>query len=285
MRGVQIFFHFGVLWVRRNERKFVTTKQMKSFHPKKGYKYDAIKLHMTTTFDPKHFFDKIYCISVDSREDRRADAKKQFAAIGLLDRVEFILVRKHPENREKGIFQSHILCINKGLQEGGEHILIFEDDILIKKFQPRSLLNAIDYLHRTPSWNSFLLGAISSKITVTDEQSVVKLGYRSLAHAYALNRPFAEHLARKSWDGTPFDELLRQECKDYYALSPMIAFQSDSSTDNQRIILDRVRRLLGGLPFIQRANEFFQRYKRVIVCSHLLLAIAILLLLFRLWAK
>jgi GR25 family glycosyltransferase involved in LPS biosynthesis len=240
---------------------------------------------MTVPFDPNHFFDKIYCISIDTRRDRREDAKKQFANIGLLNRVEFVIVKKHPENREEGIFQSHMICINKGLQAGGKHILIFEDDILIKKFQPQSLLSAIDFLQKIPSWNSFLLGAISSKITATDEQSVVKLQYRSLAHAYALNRPFAEHLTRRSWDGTPFDELLRQECKDYYALSPMIAFQSDTSTDNQRILLDRVRRLLGGLPFIQRANEFFQRYKRVIVYSHLLLTMAFLLLLIRPWAR
>ena len=233
---------------------------------------------MSTPFDPNHFFDKIYCISIDTRSDRRADAKEQFMKIGLLDRVEFVIVRKHPENREKGIFQSHMHCLNKGLQEGGKHILIFEDDILIKNFQPQSLLSAIAFLQNLPSWNAFFLGAISSRITRTPEQSVVLLHYRSLAHGYAINRPFAEHLVRKSWDGTPYDDLLRKECKEFYALSPMIAFQSDASTDNQRILLDRVRRVFGGLPVIQRVNEVFQQYKRIIVCAHILVFMVFVLL-------
>ncbi len=240
---------------------------------------------MTHPTNPWSFFDKIYCISIDTRIDRRTEAKKQFSGCELLERVEFVLVKKHPADQERGIFESHIMCLKKGLEAGAEHILIFEDDILIKKFQSRSLLSAIQFLQKIPSWNGFFLGAISSGITRTSEQSIVRLHYRSLAHGYAITRSFAEHLVRKSWDGTPWDELLRLECKDFYALSPMIAYQSDASTDNQRILLDRVRRLFGGLPVIQRVNEFFQRYKLVIVCAHLLLGMAIFLLLIRAWTN
>ena len=49
--------------------------------------------------DPWKFFDTIYCISVDDRLDRREQVKKQFAGVGLLERVEFVLVVRHPENR------------------------------------------------------------------------------------------------------------------------------------------------------------------------------------------
>ena len=232
---------------------------------------------MSATFDPKHFFDKIYCISIDTRSDRRADAKKQFANIGLQNRVEFVLVKKHPENREKGIFQSHMHCLQKGLEAGAEHILIFEDDIFIKNFQPRTLVGAIEFLTKTPHWSAFFLGAISSKMTRTASQSVVNIHYRCLAHAYALNRPFAEHISRQSWDNIPFDDLMRRHCKEYYALSPMIAFQSGASTDNQTLILDRMRRFFGGLPFIQKSNEFYQYHKHIIVCTHLLVFMALVL--------
>ena len=33
------------------------------------------------------FFDRIYCISLDKRTDRSAEVRKQFAVVGLLDRV------------------------------------------------------------------------------------------------------------------------------------------------------------------------------------------------------
>ncbi|MEX1349306.1 MAG: hypothetical protein AB1Z31_16390, partial [Desulfobacterales bacterium] len=56
------------------------------------------------------FFDKIYCITLDERADRRADATAQFEKVGLADKVEFVIVKKHPHNIEQGIFESHLTC-------------------------------------------------------------------------------------------------------------------------------------------------------------------------------
>ena len=233
---------------------------------------------MTPTANPWSFFDRIYCISIDTRIDRRTEAKKQFAGCGLLERVEFVLVKKHPADQERGIFQSHIMCLKKGLKAGAEHILIFEDDILIKNFQQHSLGNAVTFLQKNTHWNAFFLGAIINKMEKTDTQSVVTIQFRCLAHAYAVNRPFAEHIVCQSWKDIPFDNLLRKHSKEFYALSPMIAFQSGASTDNQTIFLDRMRRFLGGLPFIQKSNEFLQRHKGIIVCAHILVFMVLSLL-------
>lgn len=225
---------------------------------------------MTAPIDPWSFFDKIYCISIDTRIDRREEAKKQFSSVGLLDRVEFVLVQKHPENREEGIFQSHMQCLEEGLAAGADHILIFEDDVLLRNFRPQSLLDAADFLKTTPTWKAFFLGAICSKMIKTEEPAVVQLQYRCLAHGYCLNRPFAEQIAAEPWNNIPYDVLLQKKCNNFYALSPMIAFQSKASSDNQTIFLDTLRRFFGGLPFIQRSNEIFQRHKILIVSLHLL---------------
>ncbi len=224
---------------------------------------------MAPTADSWFFFDKIYCISIDTRADRRSEAKRQFEDVGLLERVEFELVKKHPHNREKGIFQSHMLCLNKGLQAGARHILIFEDDILFQGFKPKTLQNATQFLQNIPTWNGFFLGGITTKMTKTDEQSVVNIQYRCLAHAYALNRSCAKRIVQESWNDIPFDDLLRSHCKDFFAIYPMIAFQSPASTDNQTIVIDKMRRFFGGLPFIQKTNEFFQRHKTLIITIHL----------------
>jgi len=75
--------------------------------------------------DPWAFFDKIYCITLQSRPDRRAQASHQFAAAGILSRVEFVVVPKHPDRQEAGIYQSHQECLRRGLRDNGCHILIF----------------------------------------------------------------------------------------------------------------------------------------------------------------
>lgn len=229
------------------------------------------------------FFDKVYCISVDCRSDRREQAKKQFADTGLLERVEFVIVGKHPENREKGIVQSHMHCLKKGLKAGARRILIFEDDVFFQGVDAKALHEACAFLHNRTKWNGFFLGCITSGSSKTEQKSLVKIKYRCLSHAYALNRPFAERLVREYWSGIPFDGLLRRHNTDFYALYPMCAFQGLCGTDNQTVIIDRLRRLFGGLPFIQKANEFYQNHKALLIIAHLAILIMLGAVALKLW--
>lgn len=215
------------------------------------------------------FFDHIYCISIDVRIDRRQQVTKELARVGLLERVEFIIVKKHPTNPEQGIFESHMHCINKGLASGGRHILIFEDDVFFRGFRAQTLREACLFLDNRLNWEVFFLGCLTTGSIPTETKSVVKVKYRCLAHAYAVNRPFAELLSRQTWQGIPFDDLLRQYNSDFFALYPMMAFQSLSRTDNQTVAVDRIRRLFGGLQFIQKSNELFQNHKMFIISAHL----------------
>ncbi len=219
--------------------------------------------------DSWSFFDKIYCISIAERRDRRREAREQFARAGLLEKVEFILVKKHENDRELGIYQSHLSCLQKGLAAGAEHILIFEDDIIFKKFSPARLEEACEFLGGRPEWNMLFLGGIVRGSRKTSRKSVAMINYRCLAHAYGVNRKFAEELVRKPWRGIPFDNLLGRINREFYAVCPMFAFQSNSRSDNQTTLIDKRRRMLGGLIFIQRANELFHRQKTLIIISHL----------------
>lgn len=206
------------------------------------------------------FFDKIYCISLDKRIDRREQAKKQFAQVGILDLVEFVIVAKHPTNQEKGIYDSHMKCLIKGIESGAQHILVFEDDVFFERFNSDALRRACQYLNKVPTWNGFFLGCMIDGSSRTGEKSLNRITHRTLAHAYALNRSFAKELVQKKWNGTPFDEFLRLHNNNYYALYPMCAFQGLSGTDNQRVAIDRIRRVFGGLPFIQKVNELYHNH-------------------------
>lgn len=212
------------------------------------------------------FFDKIYCISLDNRSDRREQARKEFDTLGILERVEFVIVAKHPTDREQGIFQSHMECLNRGIAAGGHHILVFEDDVFFQRYDAHGLHQACTHL-ASIAWNGFFLGCITDGSTRTAEKSLAKIHYRTLAHAYALNRPFADRLVQEKWSGVPFDEFLRRRGENFYALSPMCAFQGHSGTDNQRVAIDRMRRIFGGLPFIQKANELYHNHRLSLLCA------------------
>ncbi|MFN2353936.1 MAG: glycosyltransferase [Desulfopila sp.] len=212
------------------------------------------------------FFDKIYCISLDNRGDRREQAHKEFEKLGILERVEFVIVAKHPTDREQGIFQSHMECLKRGIAAGGRNILVFEDDVFFQRYDAHGLRRACTSL-ASITWNGFFLGCITDGSMKTTEKNLVKIHYRTLAHAYALNRPFAETLVQETWAGVPFDEFLRRRGDNFYALSPMCAFQGCSGTDNQRVAIDRMRRIFGGLPFIQKTNELYHNHRLSLLCA------------------
>ncbi len=233
---------------------------------------------MNAIFDPQQFFDKIFCISVASRVDRQETAKQVFAELGILQRVEFVLVQKHPSNPEEGIFESHLQCLSRGVKEGGKHILIFEDDISIAYFEEERNTEAIRQLQQLENWDTFFLGAISSGSRKTASKYLAEIDYRCLTHGYALNRPFAQKIIEEQWEGVAYDGFLKKRCRNSYAPVPMIAFQSTSISDNKTIFLDKMRRFFGGLQFLQRSNELLQRYKLPIIIAHLLVLVAAFLL-------
>ena len=233
---------------------------------------------MNTSSNPWHFFDRIYCISLLSRKDRLEEVKKQFASVGLLELVEFILVEKQQQNPEEGIFTSHMHCLQKGLAAGAETILVFEDDVCFQGFSVERLRQAVTFLRDTPSWKAFFLGGITGAVKKTKSPAVSKIHYRCLAHAYALNRPFAKQFSQNTWQEIPFDNLLQNHCSEFFSLTPMIAFQSNASTDNKTFFIDRSRRFFGGLQLIQKLNEFYQQHKSILISSHLFFFFLLLIL-------
>lgn len=222
------------------------------------------------------FLDKAYCISLRHRADRRRQSEIQFGLVGLLDRVEFVECTRHPQNSEQGIFESHLLCIRKGLESGARHMAVFEDDVIFDDFSPDRVTGSVRFLKSLDDWEVLFLGCLVSGSRSTASPAVRQVRYRSLAHAYVLNRPFAEKLDKIKWSGKPFDAMLQSFVRSPYAIYPSIAFQSSASSDNLRLKgLDRIRRLCGGLLFIQKMNERFHRNIKTIVLVHLLAALAI----------
>lgn len=228
------------------------------------------------------FFDRIYCISLEERTDRRQAAETSFAKVGLAGKVEFVLVKPHPSDREQGMYESHMTCLRKGLEAGAENILVFEDDVIFDRFNAMQFRQCINFLEQHPTWKVFLLGALIRSSRKTSNPFIQKVRYQSLAHAYALHRPYAETLAYQPWQGIVIDTIFRPLKDDIYAVYPMFAFQNDFSSDNDEKYrgLERFRRLCGGLERIQKVNEFYQRHKFGVIVLHILTILSLLFLFF-----
>jgi GR25 family glycosyltransferase involved in LPS biosynthesis len=233
---------------------------------------------MTAAASPWDFFDRIYCITLEDRTDRRTAAAAEFSKVGILPKVEFVSVRRHPENSEQGIFESHLGCIERGLAAGARTIAIFEDDVVFDRYAPDTLARCLDFLSEHRRWSVLFFGCLVKGSRPTAIRPLLQIRYRSLAHAYAINRPFAERLAKKRWEGAAFDAMLRSEPGLYFSVYPAFAFQSDSPTDNMAgVRLDRFRRWCGGLCRIQKMNEFYHRHRTPIIAAHVLAILAIAL--------
>jgi GR25 family glycosyltransferase involved in LPS biosynthesis len=225
------------------------------------------------------YFDKFYCISLDERADRRADASAQFEKVGLADKVEFVIVKKHPHNIEQGIFESHLTCLDKGIRAGADSIVVFEDDILLERFSPAVLQDCIDFLSTDRHWNALYFGCLVSGSKKTQNRSVLKIKYRCLTHGYVFSRKFSESLVKKPWRDIPFDDFLRTLNDEFYAIYPSFAFQSNSRSDNIRFLpLDKFRRLCGGLRQLQKRNELYHRHRSLIILLHVIIILLIILL-------
>ena len=236
-------------------------------------------MHPDTLSAAWAFFDRIYCISLKDRQDRRDRATSAFARVGLADRVEFVVVDRHPTNCEQGIYESHMRCIQKGVSTGAQTILIFEDDVIFDRFEAKRLAACTEYLMQQSQWRLLFLGALVKAIQRCDTPAIQRVSYRCLAHAYALNRPYAQQLADIPWRNIPFDAVLGHLDGDkgaVYACYPMFAFQSDAATDNaNHARLDSFRRWCGGLQRIQKLNEWYHRNKTLVIALHFIVALLV----------
>lgn len=232
---------------------------------------------MKTQTDVWDFFERIYCISVGERTDRREAVMREFDKVGLADRVEFVIVRRHPTDVEQGMYESHMTCLRKGLEAGAGRIIVFEDDVLFDRFDAGRFNRCTRFLSAHPDWRVLLLGGLIRASEKTTDPCVQKVRYQSLAHAYAINRPYAQTLAYTPWQGIVIDTVFRPLTDHVYAVYPMFAFQNNLPSDNDKYrYLDLLRRCCGGLERIQKMNEFYHHHIFGIVSAHVLMLLVLL---------
>ncbi len=112
----------------------------------------------------------------------------QFAAVGLADRVHFLVQEADPEDGKRGCFCAHQQASRRALELGARRALTFEDDVeFTPNFTPFAAARAAKFLLTgSEAWEIFFLGHFPRKMELTAQRDIVKV--RSMdGHAYLLS--------------------------------------------------------------------------------------------------
>lgn len=157
----------------------------------------------------KHF-DKLVCINLVNRTDKRDYVKKVFRTMQV--QVDFFDAQKHPKGGRYGCFHSHISVISEAYNNGYERLVVFEDDIMLSpSYQNDLLLEVFAFLSDSgQKWDYFQFGYFpvvdeAGRVIPYSMAKQVK-GYPHIfefiglgAHAYCLNRDGMRKILSSSW--------------------------------------------------------------------------------------
>ena len=189
------------------------------------------------------FLDGVYCISLQSREDRVESVSAEFHRTGLCRHVLFYRPIKHPKNGLIGSWGSHRAVGQHALSQGQNLTLILEDDVQfsanLRPARIDAIARAIDKL--PADWLIFFLGhwPIWSYFVRPD---VLRTG-SACAHAYIVSPRMLQWLHDHPY-GSPClkkYKIIGKAIDSAYArlpatkaMLPIIAIQSVSESDNLR---------------------------------------------------
>jgi glycosyl transferase family 25 len=206
------------------------------------------------------YFDKIYCINIDRRNDRWESCLKEFGKHQLIvERFSAIdgNVDNHnlgyPYDNELAGAVSHLNVIKKAKELGLKRILILEDDVIFHD----DLNNLFgEYVKNIPrDCDAFLFGGnhVGGTLVINDK---VRKVYRSYAlHAYGVNQNsfefiinYMEHKINKvikegksiikNSVAADFFMADTQQTLNWYCFYPHLAWQKEGFSDIQKNVVN-----------------------------------------------
>ena len=151
----------------------------------------------------------IYCINLLEREDRYQHAQKEFDSVGLLERVHFHRVHKHPTSGPIGLFTAflEVLQLEKDKYVDGtipKPIAVFEDDLQFKKEKFHYLDELIHFVDGKTQmsydkWDTIRLGHIRTRFVEQVGQNIYR-GNTLSTHCVVYSPCFIERLLKANID-------------------------------------------------------------------------------------
>lgn len=145
----------------------------------------------------------IYCINLVERNDRHQHAIQEFESVGLLDKVHFHRVQRHPVSGAIGLFEAvlQVMQIEKNKYADGvvgKPIAIFEDDLLFQMDKFHYLDELMPFVDEQSeisydSWDTIRLGHIKTCFVDKVSGNVFR-GNATSSHAVVYSPCFVERL-------------------------------------------------------------------------------------------
>ena len=141
--------------------------------------------------NPFDFFDLIFYINLDTRQDRNKQSLEEFDKVGIKDRVKRIsgfTVNEFTDRQKNAYFGdqlSHACGLEKAKREQARNCLIFEDDVHFVNDTLIILDQAVKQLPK--NWGLFYLGVNTEMPSYQVSSRLAKLTFAYSTHAYAVN--------------------------------------------------------------------------------------------------
>jgi GR25 family glycosyltransferase involved in LPS biosynthesis len=197
------------------------------------------------------FFDKVYCINLKHREDRKISILNQCSKykLGKINFFEAVNGNNHSNKYNLlsgaiGLIMSNIEILKEAKEKNYEKILILEDDCYFTD----EIQNINEYLDLIPSdWDMFYLGGnhqsgtqgVKPPLIINDK--IIKLNNTLTTHFVAIkNKMFDVILDRISTFENPIDVIYTQLQRNYnvYCSCISIAKQINGYSDIENKIVD-----------------------------------------------
>jgi glycosyl transferase family 25 len=189
--------------------------------------------------NPFGYFEKIYCINLDSRPERWKEAQAEFSKAGILARVERISGEVCSDPRE-GCARAHLKTIRLAKQLNLPNCLIFEDDVLILE----DALPALHYSVRDVSrvdWDLFYLGATTVGPAYQISHHLAKLTGACSTQSYAISARIYDAVLHSWHPPKVYDVFLTQDiipAHQCFITVPMVTEQKTGFSDIENRVVD-----------------------------------------------
>jgi GR25 family glycosyltransferase involved in LPS biosynthesis len=196
----------------------------------------------------------VFCISLKEREDRYQKVKSELKTVGLEKYVTFYHPTRHPTSSVLGCHHSHITVLRMAQERKLDFVLVLEDDLVfdqsvLHQHLSKILLFLENNRRKADTWDILLLGHLPlsageevyqlNDFSIRQVRSVMAHCYVANLHSPHIQKMLSEKLPEKD-EYMPIlgvsmlhiDYLFSSRMPNYLAISPMLAYQNDSPSDN-----------------------------------------------------